>query len=127
MKIIVPLMLLCIGISAESQTAHRDAPSCPSRLTLEIIQQDGKSVYRMQQASYLGYPLDVVGRLVNRCPALKRIDIIVDSGSRFDDVDTAVNGAGKNQIDQVLIFLKAKDGHLYPVTIGEKSVNIGEN
>ncbi|WP_058189824.1 hypothetical protein [Terracidiphilus gabretensis] len=126
MKSILILMILSVCSLGKSQTPADSSSSCPSHITVEILQQNGHSVYQLQQKTYPKYPLDVVGRLMNRCSKISKINIIVDSDSRLDDVITAINGAGKDQIDQILIFLKAKNGLFYPVTIGEHSVPVDQ-
>lgn len=88
-------------------------------IDLEIARQAGQTVYRLQQKNYTKYPLDTVGALANRCPQVNRMYIIVNSSVPFDDVLTALNGSGKNQIDQVLVFIR-KNGFFIPLTIGEQ-------
>ncbi len=120
MKVIVVLIMLCASISATSQMFGRDVTGCPSHITLEVAREKGQSIYMLQQEQYAKYPLDTIGKLVNRCTQIKAMYIIVDSNSTLDDIVTALNGSGKNQIDRVLIFMK-KNGYFSPVTIGDQS------
>jgi hypothetical protein len=126
MKFILILLILNICSLGQAQTQADNSLSCPSHITVEILQQNGHSIYQLQQKKYPKYPLDIVGRLMNRCSKINKINVIVDPDSRLDDVITAINGAGKDQIDQIRIFLKAKNGLFYPMTIGELSMPVDQ-
>jgi hypothetical protein len=115
----LPVLLLSC-LLAQSQTLSRGSSSCPAHIDLEITRQAGKTVYRLQQKDYSKYPLDIIGALANRCPQTKRMYILVDSSVPFDDILTALNGSGKNQIDWVSVFIR-KNGFFLPLTVGNQS------
>jgi len=117
--ILLPLMLFS-GLMAHSQTPHQGAAPCPAHIDLEITRQAGRTIYRLQQKSTPKYPLDTVGALVGRCPQIKGMTIIVDSAVPLDDILTALNGSGKNQIDEVSVFIR-KNGFYLPLTVGDQS------
>lgn len=117
--ILLPLMLFS-SLIAHSQTPRQGAASCPTHIDLEITRQAGQTVYRLQQKSTPKYPLDTVGALAGRCPQIKGMTIIVDSTVPLDDILTALNGSGKNQIDQVSVFIR-KNGFYLPLTVGDQS------
>jgi hypothetical protein len=120
MKMVFLPLLLFSCLVAQSQAPRQGMTSCPAHIDLEITRQAGQTVYRLQQKSYSKYPLDIVGALANRCPQTNRMYIIVDSSASLDDVLTALNGSGKNQIDQVSVFVR-KNGFFLPITVGEQS------
>lgn len=117
--ILLPLMLFT-SVMAHSQTPHQGSTSCPGHIDLEITRQAGQTVYRLQQKSTPKYPLDRIGALMGRCPQIKSMIVVVDSIVPLDDVLTALNGSGKNQIDQVSVFIK-KNGFYLPLTVGDQS------
>ena len=120
MKMILLPFMLFLSLIAHSQAPRQGAASCPAHIDLEITRQAGQTVYRLQQKSTPKYPLDTVGALAGRCPQIKGMTIIVDSTVPLDDILTALNGSGKNQIDQVSVFIR-KNGFYLPLTVGDQS------
>jgi hypothetical protein len=120
MKMILLPLLLFSSFMAQSQSPRQGASSCPAHIDLEIVRKAGQTAFHLQGKSYPKYPLDVIGALENRCTQIKGMYIIVDSEVSLDDVMTALNGSGKNQIDQVSVFIK-KNGFFLPITVGEQT------
>jgi hypothetical protein len=120
MKMIVLVVLLFSAHLANSQTNRETMPSCPSHVDVEITRQAAKTVYHSQQKSTPGYPLDTIGILTNRCPETNSMYIIANSDVPFDDILTALNGAAKNQIGKVSVFIK-KGGFFIPLSVGDQS------
>jgi hypothetical protein len=114
------LLMIFVCSVARAQAGHQTAASCPASINLELTRQAGQTVFHLQEKSYAKYPLDVIGAIGNKCPQIKGMKIIADSGVPLDDVVTALNGSGKNQIDQVSVFIK-KNGFFLPLTIGEQT------
>jgi hypothetical protein len=105
---------------AGAQSARQAAAPCPVSINLTITRQAGQTVFHLQEKSYPKYPLDVIGRLGNQCSKTDGMNIIVESDVPLDDVVTALNGAGKNQIDHVSVFIK-KNSFFLPLAIGQQT------
>ncbi|HEV2464261.1 MAG TPA: hypothetical protein VGT04_10670 [Acidobacteriaceae bacterium] len=119
-RVVLLLILLFPSLVGQSQQPRQNTVSCPAHIDLEITRQAGQTVYRLQQKSTSKYPLDMVGTLANRCPQIKGMYIVADSSVPFDDILTALNGSGKNQIDPVAVFIR-KNGFFIPLTVGDQS------
>jgi hypothetical protein len=120
MKMILSSLMLLFGLMAQAQSPRQGAVSCPAHIDLEITRQAGQTVYKFQNKSTPKYPLDTVGALASRCPQIRGMVIVVDSTVPLDDILTALNGSGKNQVDQVSIFIR-KNGFYLPLTVGDPS------
>jgi len=120
MKMILLPLILFFVLKAHSQVPRQGDVSCPARIYLEITRQAGQTLYRFQQKRTPKYPLDTVGALVSRCTQIKGMIIIVDSPVPLEDLLTALDGSGKNQIDSVSVFIR-KNGFYLPLTVGDQS------